>query len=166
MEVNQEKRNKSDFNYLIYSLIKNMYIMKYLKRFNESKNEMTDKDRRVVAKKVKNEIKDDKKYKDLLSVEKEKFQDKLISKYCKELGFKLVDFYATDGKKLNRLLESSEDNLEKEGTFNYFMNKSKEELLDYQKNFKHSFENPVEHDPKYVAWKKACQIKKCFTEDK
>ena len=42
------------------------------------------------------------------------------------------------------------------------MTKSKEELLDYQKNFQHSFENPAEHDPKFVAWKKACQIKGCF----
>ena len=38
--------------------------MKYLKRFNESKEEMTDKDRRAVVKKVKAEIKDNKDYKD------------------------------------------------------------------------------------------------------
>jgi hypothetical protein len=136
--------------------------MKYLKRFNEAKEakkEMTDANRRAVAKKVKADLKDNKDYKDLLAGQKEKFQDKLITKYCKELGFKLTDFYAADGKMLNKLLESRE---ETEGTFDYFMNKSKEELLDYQKNFQHSFENPAEHDPKYVAWKKACAFKGCF----
>lgn len=136
--------------------------MKYLKRFNESKETMTDKDRRAVAKKVKSDIKDNKDYKDLLSGQKEKFQDKLITKYCKELGFKLSDFYAADGKMISKLLESRE---EREGTFDYFMSKSKEELLDYKKNFQHSFENPAEHDPKYVAWKKACEVKKCFDKE-
>jgi hypothetical protein len=139
--------------------------MKYLKRFNEAKEakkEMTDANRRAVAKKVKADLKDNKDYKDLLAGQKEKFQDKLITKYCKELGFKLTDFYAADGKMLNKLLESRE---EREGTFDYFMNKSKEELLDYQKNFQHSFENPAEHDPKFVAWKKACEIKKCFDKE-
>mgnify|MGYP006330779985 FL=1 len=136
--------------------------MKYLKRFNESKEEMTDKDRRAVVKKVKAEIKDNKDYKDLLSGQKEKFQDKLITKYCKEIGFKLTDFYATDGKKISKLLENRE---EREGTFDYFMTKSKEELIEYQKNFQHSFENPAEHDPKFVAWKKACEVKKCFPKD-
>jgi hypothetical protein len=136
--------------------------MKYLKRFNESKEEMTDKDRRAVVKKVKAEIKDNKDYKDLLSGQKEKFQDKLITKYCKEIGFKLTDFYATDGKKISKLLENRE---EREGTFDYFMTKSKEELIEYQKNFQHSFENPAEHDPKYVAWKKACEVKKCFDKE-
>jgi len=58
--------------------------------------------------------------------------------------------------------EEREGRKEREGTFDYFMTKSKEELLDYQKNFQHSFENPAEHDPKYVAWKKACEIKGCF----
>ncbi len=139
--------------------------MKYLKTFNESKEdkqEMTDTNRRSVVKKVKAEIKDNKDYKDLLAGQKEKFQDKLITKYCKEIGFKLTDFYATDGKKISKLLENRE---EREGTFDYFMTKSKEELLDYQKNFQHSFENPAEHDPNFVAWKKACEIKKCFDKE-
>jgi hypothetical protein len=65
-------------------------------------------------------------------------------------------------KHLKRFNESRE---EREGTFDYFMSKSREELIDYQKNFQHSFENPAEHDPKFVAWKKACEIKKCFTKD-
>lgn len=85
-----EEKNK--FDLLIYRLIKNYIIMKYLKRFNESREE-------------------------------------------------------------------------REGTFDYFMTKSKEELIDYQKNFQHSFENPAEHDPKYVAWKKACELKKCFPKE-
>jgi|688.fasta_scaffold1034022_1 hypothetical protein len=139
--------------------------MKYLKRFNEAKEakkEMTDVNRRAVAKKVKAELKDNKDYKDLLTGQKEKFQDKLITKYCKELGFKLTDFYAADGKMLNKLLESRE---EREGTFDYFMTKSKEELIDYKKNFQHSFENPAEHDPKFVSWKKACEIKGCFDKE-
>jgi len=61
--------------------------------------------------------------------------------------------------------EEREERKEKEGTFDYFMTKSREELLDYQKNFQHSFENPAEHDPKYVAWKKACEVKKCFDKE-
>jgi hypothetical protein len=65
-------------------------------------------------------------------------------------------------KYLKRFDESRE---EREGNFDYFMTKSKEELLDYQKNFKYSFENPAEHDPIYVAWKKACDIKKCFDRE-
>ena len=51
---------------------------------------------------------------------------------------------------------------EKEGTFAFFNKMTKEELLDYQDNFDHSFENPAEHDPEYVAWKKACDLKRCF----
>lgn len=52
--------------------------------------------------------------------------------------------------------------LEKEGTFDFFNKMTKKELIDYQKSFKHSFENPAEHDPKYVAWKKVCELKNCF----
>jgi hypothetical protein len=48
----------------------------------------------------------------------------------------------------------------KKGTFNYFMSLSNDELKNYQKKFSHSFENPAEHNPEFVAWKKACQIKK------
>ena len=48
------------------------------------------------------------------------------------------------------------------GTFAFFNKMTKEELLDYQDNFDHSFENPAEHDPEYVAWKKACDLKRCF----
>ena len=65
-------------------------------------------------------------------------------------------------KYLRRFNESREG---REGTFDYFMTKSKEELIDYQKNFKPSFENPAEHDPKFVAWKKACEIKNCFPKE-
>lgn len=136
--------------------------MKYLKTFNESKKqEMTDANRKAVVKKVKAEIKDNELDKDLQEGEIEKLQDKLITKYSKELGFNLSDFYATDGKKISKLLENRE---EREGTFDYFMTKTKDELIEYQKNFNHSFENPAEHDPKFVAWKKACEVKKCFKE--
>lgn len=136
--------------------------MKYLKTFNESKKqEMTDANRKAVVKKVKAEIKEKELDKDLQAGEVEKLQDKLITKYSKELGFNLSDFYATDGKKISKLLENRE---EREGTFDYFMTKTKDELIEYQKNFNHSFENPAEHDPKFVAWKKACEVKKCFKE--
>ena len=44
---------------------------------------------------------------------------------------------------------------------------SNDELKDYQKNFTHhGFDNPAEHNPEYVAWKKACEIKKVFAEKK
>lgn len=47
------------------------------------------------------------------------------------------------------------------------MTLSNDELKDYQKNFTHhGFENPAEHNPEYVAWKKACEIKKVFVEEK
>jgi hypothetical protein len=51
------------------------------------------------------------------------------------------------------------------GTFGYFNTMTKEELLDYQKNFEHDFENPAEHDPEYVAWKTACELKGCFERE-
>jgi len=63
--------------------------------------EMTDKDRRAVVKKVKTEIKDNKDYKDLLAGQKEKFQDKLITKYCKEMGKKVL---GVDNETLRLLL--------------------------------------------------------------
>lgn len=50
-------------------------------------------------------------------------------------------------------------------TFGYFNTMTKEELLDYQKNFEHDFENPAEHDPEYVAWKTACELKGCFERE-
>jgi hypothetical protein len=45
------------------------------------------------------------------------------------------------------------------------MTKSKEELIDYQKNFKQSFENPAEHDAAYLAWKNACELKNCVDKE-
>ena len=61
--------------------------------------------------------------------------------------------------------EYDEDLRENRGTFGYFNTMTKEELLDYQKNFEHDFENPAEHDPEYVAWKTACELKKCFDKE-
>jgi len=59
------------------------------------------------------------------------------------------------------------DKENQKGTFKYFMTLSNDELKDYQKNFTHhGFENPAEHNPEYVAWKKACEIKKVFAEKK
>lgn len=59
------------------------------------------------------------------------------------------------------------DKENQKGTFKYFMTLSNDELKDYQKNFTHhGFENPAEHNPEYVAWKKACEIKKVFVEEK
>lgn len=53
------------------------------------------------------------------------------------------------------------------GTFKYFMSLSDDELKQYQDNFSHhNFENPAEHSPEFVAWKKACQLKKIFVEPK
>lgn len=61
--------------------------------------------------------------------------------------------------------EYDEDLRENRKTFGYFNTMTKEELLDYQKNFEHDFENPAEHDPEYVAWKTACELKKCFDKE-
>ena len=59
----------------------------------------------------------------------------------------------------------SDDKENQKGTFKYFMSLSNDELKDYQKNFTHhGFENPAEHNPEYVAWKTACEIKKVFSK--
>ena len=41
---------------------------------------------------------------------------------------------------------------------------TKEELKSLQKTFKHDFENPAQHDPKFVAYLKACELKKVFKD--
>ena len=51
----------------------------------------------------------------------------------------------------------------KEGTFAYYNAMSPEELKSLQKTFKHDFDNPAQHDPKFVAYLKACELKKVFT---
>ena len=66
---------------------------------------------------------------------------------------------------MKHLKRFNEEFLDKEGTFAFFNKMTKEELLDYQKNFQHSFENPAEHDPEYVAWKTACELKGCFDKE-
>ena len=50
----------------------------------------------------------------------------------------------------------------KEGTFAYYNAMSPEELRSLQKTFKHDFDNPAQHDPKFVAYLKACELKKVF----
>lgn len=50
----------------------------------------------------------------------------------------------------------------KEGTFAYYNAMSPEDLKSLQKTFKHDFDNPAQHDPKFVAYLKACELKKVF----
>jgi hypothetical protein len=65
------------------------------------------------------------------------------------------------------LFRSAWDKENTKGTFKYFMSLSEDELKDYQSNFSHhNFENPAHHNPDFVAWKKACEIKKVFLEKK
>jgi len=65
------------------------------------------------------------------------------------------------------LFRNAWDKENTKGTFKYFMSLSNDELKDYQSNFSHhDFENPAEHSPEFVAWKKACEIKKVFLEKK
>lgn len=64
------------------------------------------------------------------------------------------------------LFRNAWDKENTKGTFKYFMSLSNDELKDYQNNFSHhDFENPAEHSPEFVAWKKACEIKKCFDKE-
>ena len=57
-----------------------------------------------------------------------------------------------------------ENTQHKEGTFVYYNAMTKEELKSLQKTFKHDFENPAQHDPKFVAYLKACELKKVFKD--
>ena len=57
-----------------------------------------------------------------------------------------------------------ENTQHKEGTFAYYNAMTKEELKSLQKTFKHDFENPAQHDPKFVAYLKACELKKVFKD--
>ena len=43
---------------------------------------------------------------------------------------------------------------------------TKDELKSLEKSFKHDFENPAQHDPKFVAYLKACELKKVFADKK
>ena len=60
------------------------------------------------------------------------------------------------------LFKEKWDNEKKEGTFAYSNSMTPEELRDLQKTFKHDFDNPAQHDPKFVAYLKACELKKVF----
>ena len=61
---------------------------------------------------------------------------------------------------LERELKEAKD--EKKNLLDYFMDMSNEELMEYEKNFKHSFEDPQHHNPEYVAYKTACRLKRVF----
>lgn len=81
--------------------------MKYLKSFNESSksSKMNKKHRRNIMHEVNKRMKDvflD--YDDVPPGLFEKEQDECIEIVCKEKGWTLKDFYATDGKELNDLL--------------------------------------------------------------
>jgi hypothetical protein len=65
-------------------------------------------------------------------------------------------------KNFNELMELNETKGEKKNLLDYFMDMSNEELIEYEKNFKHSFENPQHHNPEYVAYKTACRLKGVF----
>lgn len=74
--------------------------MKYLKS-----GKMNKKHRRNIIREANRRMKE--KYSDfddLQSGEFEKIQDEFIDLVCKEKGWSLKDFYATDGKELNDLL--------------------------------------------------------------
>jgi hypothetical protein len=61
-----------------------------------------------------------------------------------------------------QLFKDKWDNEKKEGTFAYYDNMSAEQLRSLESTFKHDFDNPQHHNPKYVAYKKACQAKQVF----
>jgi hypothetical protein len=78
--------------------------MKYLKSFNESSKsgKMNKKHRRNILREVNKRMKE--KFDDFQSGEFEKTQDEYIDIVCKEKGWSLKDFYATDGRELEDLL--------------------------------------------------------------
>ena len=70
--------------------------------------------------------------------------------------------FKNEGEK--ELFKKKWDIEKKEGTFAYYNAMTKEELKSLQKTFKHDFENPAQHDPKFVAYLKACELKKVFKD--
>lgn len=129
--------------------------MKHLKRFNEGLEDYVSDGERPLE-----NLEDENDY---LSEQNIKLQ---FNKWCDSIDYTEADYVSFKAGYTSAInnLEYFESREEREGTFDYFMTKSKEELIEYQKNFQHSFENPA-HDPKFVAWKKACEVKKCFPKD-
>ena len=81
--------------------------MKYLKSFNESSKsgQMNKKHRRNIIREVNKRMKEKfVDFDDFQPGEFEKTQDEYIDIVCKEKGWSLKDFYATDGKELEDLL--------------------------------------------------------------
>lgn len=66
---------------------------------------MNNKDRNSIIKEMTRRIKEDiKDFNDLETGQREVIQDEYIDIISKEMGESLSEFYAADGKKLNRLL--------------------------------------------------------------
>lgn len=130
--------------------------MKHLKGFNEGLEDYVNDGERPLE-----NLEDENDY---LSEQNIKLQ---FNKWYDSIDYTEADYVSFKAGYTSAInnLEYFESREEREGTFDYFMTKSKEELLDYQKNFQHSFENPAEHDATFVAWKKACEIKKCFDKE-
>jgi hypothetical protein len=64
------------------------------------------------------------------------------------------------------LFKEKWDNEKKEGAFSYYNSMTPEELRSLADTFKHDFDNPAQHDPKFVAYLKACELKKVFADKK
>jgi len=62
--------------------------------------------------------------------------------------------------------EDLRESQHKEGTFAYYNAMTKDELKSLEKSFKHDFENPAQHYPKFVAYLKASELKKVFAYKK
>lgn len=96
-----------------------------------------------------------------LKISREKYNDMTSEEIINKIdnGPESMRFRNEEEKEL---FKQKWDNEKKEGTFSYYNSMTPEELRDLQKTFKHDFENPAQHDPKFVAYLKACELKKVF----
>lgn len=96
-----------------------------------------------------------------LKIAREKYNDMTSEEIINKIdnGPESMRFKNEEEKEL---FKQKWDNEKKEGTFAYYNAMTDNELRSLEKTFKHDFENPAQHDPKFVAYMKACELKKVF----
>ena len=144
--------------------------MKYLKKFNEMLDPMGSWNPSQLNNEedLKEGLDDhfrDVRVNSYLKIARDKYKGKSSDEIVDTIDKGNPDLRFMDDKEKD-LFRSAWDKENTKGTFKYFMSLSNDELKDYQNNFSnHDFDNPAEHSPEFVAWKKACEIKKCFDKE-
>ena len=141
--------------------------MRYLKKFNEMLDPMgswnpsqLDNDEEFGDRKTKSGSFINPEGEEYFEDEDDEEYDGVSSNYCPECD--CIPCQCT-GEEYDEDLRESQH---KEGTFAYYNAMTKDELKSLEKSFKHDFENPAQHDPKFVAYLKACELKKVFADKK